>query len=287
MTDTVRLRRQPPDRSGPHRSSSGFFQPSSTETGATNRKGSVLSRRKRGGVSQDIVVGAVKLGYKIADEQIRRGQDWARRLRVGSTTSEPDLGTAIDHTMALWRQMATLAVELAESTALGPTSFRRAFERVLRGATDAAAGGGGKPPGDARDIPPATGTRKAPRPTSGDYSQPESKRQAIRCPIEISASMPVRVALDLFATPSEAGVVAYPLYRVIGPDSPQADGQVPAIGPPRIAFEDGAPVFKLLVRDDQPTGQYRGVLMSGREREPLGYVDVWVRPDVPAAGDHQ
>ena len=90
-------------------------------------------RAERGIGFEDVVIEAVKLGYKIADEQILRGQDFARRLRGASQRSDSkDVGDLVDHGLRLARQLGVDLRRVRPSGAGGRSRRMPACTELLR-----------------------------------------------------------------------------------------------------------------------------------------------------------
>jgi len=208
----------------------------------------VIPKKRRGGPlvsSEDVVLEAVKLGYKIADEQILKGQDFARKLRGASLRTEAgDVGSLVDQGLRLARQFAVLLVEMTETTVQTP-AIVKAFAKAVNEGTDE------KPE-----------VRSAPSPGSGS-------RQGIvhGIPIEVTSSKPARVSLALYEAP-EGLPDAYPLY----PKGKEGAALT------TVNFEEleaGAGfVLKIKVAANQAAGTYRGAVMACEAQRVIGSIEV-------------
>ena len=254
-TEDGRLRRAEPTRRQPLRNLGGAYvdEPIRSKSG----RGS----RKRVSPTEDVVVRAVQLGYRIADDQMQRGQDWARRLRPGSGGPGLDVGDAVDRGFGLWREMAVLMVEMAESALAGPATLRMILQKMLD-ATGPTAPAAPSPAARAAGTVPSAPTTV----TSGDHRPRASA--AASCHVEISSAQPVRVKVDLRGELTD-DVVVYPLYLENDPHAPPIAGSVKAT-------EKGHKIVQATVPRDQKPGSYRGAIMRPSEREPLGFVELEV-----------
>ncbi len=70
--------------------------------------------------TEDVVVHAVRLGYKVAEEQVRKGRNAARRMRRASMASGAgDVGEMVAYGLRFYRQFSQLVVEAAETMGSG------------------------------------------------------------------------------------------------------------------------------------------------------------------------
>jgi hypothetical protein len=253
------LVRPKPDRTRPIRNLGGAYLDEPAKDESTTVRGS----RKQVSAREDVVVRAVQLGYRIADDQMRRGQDWARRLRPGSGGSGFDITDAADRGFALWREMAALMVETAESAMAGPATLRTLLQKML----DAT----GPAPSSRRHAAHSggTGTAAPTTVTSGDY-RPRSAGTTSSCPVQISATVPVRVKVHLRTDLTDDAMV-YPLYldrtgRAITGVSVISDGK-------------GQRLLKANVPPNTASGCYRGAIVRPSERDPIGFIEIEVGAD--------
>jgi hypothetical protein len=190
------------------------------------------------------VIEAVKLGYKIADEQIQKGQDFARRLRGAALRSEVDeMGSLVDQALRLAKQLAILFVEMAETSVQAPSVARNLAKSFNEG------GGEGAPK-------PAPG-RPAPRPAHGSV------------PVSVKSSRATRVSVVLYEKLVTCPDV-YPLQsKTKGVDALHD-----------VVFEAGSKsddyVLRVKISDEQPTGTYRGYAIDPADGRPLGFIEVTI-----------
>ena len=126
-----RLKRPEPERTQPDRSPLGVLR----DPGPPQAKGPGARKRSAGegkpmSTAEDAVVYGVRLGYRVAEEQILRGQRLARRLRSASEkTGSGDVGDMIDGTLRLSKQLGILWVEIAETLLRSPNLLRSLLDR--------------------------------------------------------------------------------------------------------------------------------------------------------------
>jgi hypothetical protein len=122
----LRARRAPSEgRTQPNRYAPGFFRhPERTEVSGGGEPDDGRPRAQGGtpmSSVEDVVVYGVRLGYKVAEEQVRKSRNAARRLRTASIASgSGDVGDVLAHGLRLYRQLAEMLVEVAET--LGTSS---------------------------------------------------------------------------------------------------------------------------------------------------------------------
>ena len=202
---------------------------------------------------EDAVSKSVELGYKVVDEYIQQGQRAAQRLSEGKLTAEVlssevnDLGGRIaryaSDFFGAW-------VELLELAAVG--SAARQNEVPI-------AAGTGAPPAAASEPPPAR------RPAAGGLR------------VEVHASRPVEVALDLRAERVTGTIRAHELRSAESGKPRLTDVAVRADGAGK------APVLRIGVPDDHPAGAYEGLLVDEGTNRAVGSVRVVVSPPAPGA----
>ncbi|HTQ03391.1 MAG TPA: hypothetical protein VMI54_06025 [Polyangiaceae bacterium] len=204
--------------------------------------------------SEDVVIQAVKLGYKIADEQIAKGQEFARKLRGASSRSDGgDFGELVEQGVRLAKQIGILLVELAETTTQ-PQAVLRSLVRQ-----------------ESSREPDASSSERRARAPAPDA---EPSRARARCaathtvPIEVLSSRPTRVSLELDEPLRECPDV-YPLYLKGDPAHALHD----------VSFkpDDGRGfVLSVVVRSENPAGNYRGYAIDPVTQRPLGTIRVVV-----------
>lgn len=115
------------DRTQPNRAATGYFRhPEAAEKESRPfggaRTGAPMSS------PEDMAVYAVRLGYKVAEEQLRKSKVAARRLRRSSiATGSGDVGDMIAYSLRIYREISELVVEATET--LGASS--RIFPYLL------------------------------------------------------------------------------------------------------------------------------------------------------------
>jgi hypothetical protein len=218
------------------------------------RPASKSAKSPRGSVlrsTEDVVLEAVKLGYKIADEQILRGQDFARRLRGASLRAEgKDVGDLVDHGLRLARQLGVLLVEVSETTFQAPAIARSWAKAINEG--------------------PAQDKGRHPAPSPAPPHKPTPSPRAL--PIEVKSTRPTLVSLVLYEDLKSKPVVHY-LYRKEDPKAPPLQGvHFKELGPGK----GYALVVSVPPQHDQPHGTYFGYAHRESDSAPVGTIEVQI-----------
>lgn len=251
MTD--RVTRRPLERHGPHRHMAAAYRIG--EPGAPKRArtaGSLTS-------TEDVVLQAVKTGYKIADEQILKAQDFARRMRGAAVRSEMgDLGDLVDHGLRLGRQLAILFLEFAE-TSTQPQAILKAMRLAAEAGYQKREGSESDPEGDAE----GDGEDQTEEPPTSTGRRRDARRFMV--PILVKSQHPTKVSLHLHKRPSTATKV-FPLF------STENDAALRGV---RFEEREGVLVLSVTVKDEGP-GRYQGYAIDPRDNRPLGTIEVEV-----------
>jgi hypothetical protein len=196
---------------------------------------------------EDAVSKSVELGYKVVDEYIQQGQRAAQRLSEGKLTAEVlssevnDLGGRIaryaSDFFGAW-------VELLELAAVGSAARQNEMQIA----------GNGAPAAEASEAPPAR------RPAAGGMR------------VEVQASRPVEVALDLRAERVTGTIRAHELRSAESGKPRLTDVAVRSDGAGK------APILRIGVPDDHPAGAYEGLLVDEGTNRAVGSVRVVVSP---------
>jgi len=255
MQDPERPKRPALRRTGPLRDATTAYRRSDPQARRpAPRTGGPLTS------SEDVVIQAVKLGYKIADEQIAKGQEFARKLRGASSRNDGgDFGDLVEQGVRLAKQVGVLLVELAETTTQPQAVLRNLArqESARRGAAE-------EP--EQREAPARQAEPARPRKTD-EHSH--------TVPVEVLSSRPTRVSLKLDEPLRECPDV-YPLY-VKGDPAHALHG---------VSFkpDDGRGfVLSVIVQSDDPAGSYRGYAIDPVTQRPLGTISVTVSDAAPAS----
>lgn len=254
MPDHDRPKRPALRRTGPLRSASTVYRRSDPDARRPEpRTGGPI------GSSEEVVIQAVKLGYKIADEQIAKGQEFARRLRGASSRAESnDFGDLVEHGVRLAKQVGILLVELAETTTQ-PQAVLRNFSRNESSRRND--GGATERDGNAPLRPPET-------------RAPAAEDHGHAVPIEVLSSRPACVSLRL-DEPLRACPDVYPLYR--------KDDPTHALHGVRFRAAEHGFVLSVSVQSRDPAGIYRGYAVDRVTQRPLGTIQVTVSEPEPSS----
>lgn len=254
MSADERIKRPPLERTAPIRRWPTLFGMPTEDASAEGRGGADRERdlgadgRPRLG---DTVQRAVELGYRVFDDQIRKGQEAAARIGrrdYGPAAMQTDLQDlamrwvqyASDLT-GVWLEMMQVAVGAA------------AEQPRPRGASSV----------DSPSVAPMTG-KHAPATTS--MSEPRKLR------VRVASSRPTSVLLDVAPE-------AQPPFEVLALRTPTGD----VLPTPRLEpTEDGSLLVDLAVPNESPAGTYFGVVvrLDGVGRAPVaaGTLAVTVEP---------
>ena len=302
MSELARLKRPDPQRTRPERAPLGVFRdPGPAQPGgARTRKGAAGTPLS---TAEDAVVYGVRLGYRVAEEQIVKGQRLARRLRSASQRSgSGDVGDMIDATLKLSKQLGILWVEIAETLLKSPNLLRSVFARLRPAGKQSQPEPGGQGSGTlaqwlalllqqgpsgsaarasvselAKGLPPEllvllremVGEAQAP---AGSSAMPPgaSGRPSVVYPIAISSERLARVSLCVWREPpGEELPLVYPLYASTGE----------ALTDVRFERVDGAsPSLRVVIPKGKRAGEYRGTLVDSKG-EFIGQVSVTIEGD--------
>jgi len=120
-----------PERGGPNRYAPGYFRHSEPSKTRQRRRG---TSTVEGGVPmsspEDVVVYAVRLGYKVAEDQLRKSKNAARRLRKASLASGGgDVGDVLAQGLRMYRRVGELLVEAAETVGSSSRIWSHLYSR--------------------------------------------------------------------------------------------------------------------------------------------------------------
>ncbi len=238
MTRTSRrLSRPKPERTGPIRDFSGLLK--RPERG-DDRPASAASQdgSERVGAHADAVSESVRLGYAVIQEQIRQGRRIAEQFSGGARA----LG-ASDGLAHLFQRMLNYSIDLG-------ALFADMME-VTTGMATAA---------DRRAAPFANG-----RPGGKDRSD---GRGAAAISVEIEASRPIKVTLDLRPRGNGSALAVPGLFALNGDSVPLTGIAFTAIG------DGAAPALRIKVPQTQTPGTYTGAVVDAETNEPCGTLSV-------------
>ena len=242
---TTRRKRPSLDRTRPVRSWSATLGASAEKPIAAEPPRTDGKPRPR---LEDAVSKSVELGYKVVDDYIQQGQRAAQRLSEGKLTAEVlssevnDLGGRIaryaSDFFGAW-------VELLELAAVGSAARQNDMQITGNGA-----------------------------PTAEASSEPPPSRRAVAggMRVEVQASRPVEVALDLRAERVTGTIRAHELRSAESGKPRLTDVAVRSDGAGK------APVLRIGVPDDHPAGAYEGLLVDEGTNRAVGSVRVVVSP---------
>ena len=280
-----RLRKPALERTHPIRDLGGYLR--APEQNKAKTSGARMDTSLGGTFSspEDVVVYGVKVGYKVVEEQIRKGQNMARRLRNASIKSGVgDSGDVIDYGMRFYKQLGVLFVETAETLMRSPNVLSYLLSKYRGESAPAAAGAA---PGDstaslvqaAKAVWPELApvlkaalenyrTSLSTRGPKGSSGPAQSSPHAV----EIASRRRSQVKLELWKDSSQA--------------PPKVRGLLSDAKPPDILTsiefvgnKDAEPAVRIKVDDKQPAGRYLGMVLDAGTEEPIGTLVVTIFDD--------
>lgn len=224
-----RMRREEPARTAPIRKFSTLLR-SGDESSADR-----AAKQPNASQTQDTVAQAVRMGYSVIEEQIRRGRLAAQQVAGG--------GSAFGGGMTA-----------DASTMIG---------RLLRHSTDLIALCFDM----ASTMTPSTGNGAATARAAGANPGAESQRGA-RINIEITSARKNQVTVDLWSNASTDELAVPALHALDATKAPLTDVAFVAAGP------DEPARLKVTVPDSQPADVYTGLIMNRRTKAAVGTLSV-------------
>jgi hypothetical protein len=245
-----RLHRPDLERTEPVRNAAAYLRDPGSAEG-------VQSKSKQPG-SRDTADGAVghgvKLGYKVIEEQIRKGQLLAQRLgkahKVNGTGSG-EIGVLIERTLHLYKDMGALYFDALETVARSP-ALKTAISSVWNGKTKAPA-----------PVQTETETEIKPNSDTG---------MGAGFAIEVASTRRTQVTLDLRSSPKGFTPQVHALHA--------ADPKIAPLIGVRFRMEPGlpTPALQVVIQDAQPPATYTGVVVDSATNEPHGTLCVRLHP---------
>jgi hypothetical protein len=238
MTDRERIRRPEPLRTAPIRNLSGLFRQPQHREGDGDGDGEPddedHAEARRAAFGDDPISRAVRAGFEVAEQAVRRGFE-------SEPTSWP--GSTLGWTPGAWADTVTGAA----------TRWLETWSTILQSAV-AATGAAAR---SAAPVRPAHGhAPDAPGPV--DAVPAPSTGSALRVSVEVAARRPVAVQVDLTASRATAALTTHGLH------APPALG-APAITDVTLAIDDaGRVAVRIAVPDTQPAGAYVGAIVDER-----------------------
>lgn len=256
---TERVKKPKLSRSQPIRSWSGLFDPPRAAPAATRRGAAAAAaaapRSEAPPTRPEATVSdAVELGYSVIQEYIDEARQHARR--VAGTPREarpsPDPERLTQRLFQYTSDLTNLWLEILQASS------------APRPPPQGSAGpfGAGQRPRSAAPAPPSDGD--APRRATSAPSAGPSLR------VEVSASRPAEVWVDLAPTPIAGPLVAHDL-RAVDPDAPRIGGVDVEYEPLQHRVR-----VRLRVPDSLPAGTYSGLFLDRADNLPRGTLTVRV-----------
>lgn len=238
MSDKQRRRRPELERTGPIRNFTTLLKP----PGTTRDPAGDGSEPHPGAGEESTIARAVKLGYRVYEEQIRLGRSFAARLASPrSPESRPgtgDLKAISEQILGYYVELGRLSLELIEALARGPLA----------------------------DVLSPDGARRE----AEGRADPAAATTALQLAVEVVAARPTEVKLDLRALPPGRRAMVHAL-RALDPSVPALEDVT--------ALPDGngsAMTLRVTVPDAQPPALYTGAVVDAQSNEPWGTLSVRV-----------
>lgn len=256
------------DRDRPQRSAGGFYRTAETDD------------RRSGGTpltgTDAAVIAAVRLAYRVADQQVDRSIQLAKRLRdAGDAEVGPDSDRhALDATERLVTKAMMSGLEWWEtSVAQGRCPVKRLAAAEYQmigtilglGATAKAPGGGSSDPPAAGSPDPATSRAARPVEPSGDRPQASPVPPVV---VVHHGAAAMRRAVLVAAYQCTAGATFSAVLVFFNADRHDADGW-----PAELTIDVEGQARLAVKIASQPPGRWRAAICNGRS-EQVGFIDI-------------
>ena len=245
MSTKERLRREPLERTGPRRSFFEFWVPGSPQwNGSTNGGGEQ-------GDERNPVAQAVRMAYQVADEQIALGQRVASQINDEAYDFNGAGDDLQEMTKRFWRFGQDFVTLWFDAASRFPGAARGAPPEGAEGASGA---NGARPSGPANSRPRAQG------------ADPTVGRSHTHDPVlvEIASRQKARVSVDLWGGGPGEELKTHGV-RSLDPAVPPI---VDVVYAPAAGKEPAT--LCVTVPDDQPAGDYTGVLLNNSGNDVVG-----------------
>lgn len=249
-----RLRRSDPPRSEPIRDWEQLFRQPQSDNAGKNDTGNGEDRSAQNGVNgrgiEDAVTNAVKLGYRIVEEQIRQGKRAAEQVaeRPQATSSiGGDVAEFVRRLLQFYTDIGATCFEFIDSL-----TRNKGFTDNVRGWLD-------------------EGLARAEQLQSANNHQADSYQNL---PIDVQSTHPTRVALQLSGPATGCQLGVHGLY---GLDSSNPPLRAVTF---RYATPDEPPTLCIRIPQDQPADSYTGAVVDMGTNQPRGTLNVTIRHEV-------
>lgn len=239
MGERERLHRLDPDRTAPDRNFSRLFKQSDAATrGLETGDKPPRFDSAQDTPTDDTVTDGVKLAYSVIEEEIRKqignGQRVAQQLNerlYGREAANASVSDIYQRLLRFSSEFGSLYMELLDTVA--KTTL---FEDLLRTQT-------------------------------GSQSAKRSGGEDTKLAIELVASRPVEVNLNVWSTEAKGKLLPQALRSLDASLEPLTDIHV--------EYEEGHPVkLRVVVPDDQPVSVYTGLVVDSESNEPKGSISL-------------
>jgi hypothetical protein len=249
-----RLRRTDPPRTDPIRDWEQLFRRPDPTASDVNGAGNGADAQQQNGANghawDDAVTHAVKLGYRIVEDQIDQGKRVAEQLSERSYTSNSvggDVSEFLRRLLQFYTDMGASCFEFIDSLTRSSEFTDNVRDWVDEGLSGTAAA------------------------DAGDAGRQHAHRQIA---IDIQSDRPARVSLDVSDAGPAGQLGIHGLHGLEASNPPLTDIE--------FVYEDDAsePVLRIRVPDGQPADTYTGVVVDTSTNQPRGTLSVRIRHEV-------
>jgi hypothetical protein len=254
VSSSERPKRPSPERTQPIRSWSTLFAVPTAGGDDADADPDASTAEPPGAGLNEVVSRSVDLGYRVIDEYIRQGQKAAQRFNDRSYGTQAVASDLQELGMRMTQYASDFAAVWLEFVQLAATKNGTAGP--------AAAGDAPIPP------PEATATNPAAHAADGFPRTDPPPSEPIRVRIEVLATQPTEVSLDIRPSAAKLPLLVHAL-RAVDPDKPRLT---------EVTFDAGSddepPRLRIRVPAGQPAGVYSGLLIDEQTSRPAGTVSV-------------
>jgi hypothetical protein len=223
--------------------------------------------------AEDAVVAAVRMGYRIADEQIERGRRVADRLRAAAAREGTEPADAVDGLEHLFTQLLVSALRWFEETTRDPQSPLRRFASAELGLLASLLGLSVGPAGarDGRGAARRARRSDSERPRGPAVGEPSEPRYAsVR-----SYSEPVTIQHDLDAEPRPVHILTWRVAEGDEASTKLTFYHAGGKGTMSATLEHGkrGPVLRMHIGSEHEAGRWRAAVLTP-DRTQVGVIEI-------------
>lgn len=242
-----RIRRMPPERTGPIRNATAMFRPNELIPPRLPPTPNPRHPETDASPVGSRVESAVNTAYRVLDDALSRGREAARRHSRASSNALPANGRRGD-----FKRLSEDAVRLCSDIMTSCLDFVEPLARTV-----------------ARPFQPEP---KPEQPSLAISSGLPSSGGPLRVALDVSSPMPIEVFLDISPGAEVARLAVQDLRSLEGSSNNSITGI-------RFDLADGrSPRLRVRVSSGQPAGTYLGFLYDTQTAEPRGSLRVVLHP---------